>query len=195
MNDHDRNLHDVPGTARSRCLLLSTLIVLSCLSTPTLAQAFGGMDPLPTVAGVPFYPNVFGAAAEDAESSRESRTKRVPGMPLDVYVDHVSVVMWSDKNGEPRYAATLALHSIVFTMSIEKCMTQNGGDREACKMVYDAAAPVLAVAKASDGGYFFATAGKRSDARKKAIAACEHRPNVTCTLDKVYGSGGGLFDR
>lgn len=195
MNDHDQNFRDVPGSVRLRWMPLSALIALACLSTPALAQAFGGMEPLPTVAGVPFHSNVFGAAAEDAEASRESRAKRVPGMPLDVYVDHVSVVMWSDKNGEPRYAATLALHSIVFTMSIEKCMTQNGGDREACKMVYDAAAPVLAVAKASDGGYFFATAGKRSDARKKAITACEQRPNVTCTLDKVYGSGGGLFDR
>lgn len=174
--------------------LLATLVMLMASSGPSSAQDFAGMEPLPTVAGVPFHSNVFGAAAEDAEAARGSRGIPVPGMPRDVYVDHVSVVMWVDANGAPRYAAAIALHSIVFTMSIERCMAQNGGHREACKEVYDAPAPVLAVAKASDGGYFFATAGKKTDARKKALAACGMRAGVTCALDKVYGSGGGLFD-
>jgi hypothetical protein len=174
-------------TCRRPLLLPCQLMLISYVSLGH-AQVPYGMEPLPTVAGVPFLPNVFGAAASDAAAAKSSTPKPVPGMPRDVYVSHASVYMWADETGEARYSATLALHSVTFFMSKQKCMEQNGGDEKSCKLVYDAKTPALAVVKASDGGFFFTKGKNKADARKKGMAACAKRPNVTCTIDKVYSS-------
>ena len=182
-----------------KALLWSTLLLagqLLSVSVLGLAQAQTpyGLQPLPTVAGVPFYPNVFGAAATDAAASKAQAERTRPGMPRDVYIGHASGVMWIDDKGEARYSAAVALHSVTFAMSMEKCLEHNGGDKAKCKLVYDEATPVLAVVKSSDGGYYFTKGKSKSEARKKGMEACAQRANVTCEVDKVYGSGEGLLD-
>ena len=146
------------------------------------------------MAGVPFHSNVFGEAATQAEASRVGGAKPVPGAPRDVYIGHASVVMWVDGSGESRYAAAVALHSLTFSMSMDRCRAQNDGDRDKCTPVFDAPTPVLAVIKASDGGYFFMAGNSKSAARKRGLEACMKRPNVSCKVDKVYGSSGGFLD-
>jgi hypothetical protein len=175
-------------TTSRRALLLPCQMMLIAYASLGHAQVPYGMQPLPTVAGVPFYPNVFGAAATDAAAAKSSTPKPAPGMPRDVYVAHASVYMWVDDTGEARYSTTLALHSVTFSMSKQKCMEQNAGDDTNCQLVYDAATPALAVIKASDGGFFFTKGKNKADAKKKGMEACAKRPNVTCTIDKVYGS-------
>jgi hypothetical protein len=95
---------------------------------------------------------------------------------------------------KPTMSAAVALHSLTFTMSMGECRKQNVGNDAKCKQVYDAQTPVLAVIKSSDGGYYFTKGESKSEAKKKGMEACERRGNVTCTVDKVYGSGGGLFE-
>lgn len=175
----------------SRCVALMAASLL-----PALAEA--QLVPLPNVAGVPFHPNVFGQAATEAAAGaaggEAAAPKPVPGMPQDIYLGHASVVMWADASGETRYSAAVALHSVVFTMSLGKCRKQNGGSDANCQEVFDGPAAALAVVKASDGGYFFVTGKNKSAAKKKGLEACAQRANVTCKIDKTYGEGGGFFD-
>jgi hypothetical protein len=180
-----------------RHVSLLALATLWLGSLPGAARA-QVLVPLPTVAGVPFYPNVFGAHATEAAAAKgagnSASPRAAPGMPRDVYIGHASVVMWVDDQGEARYSAAVALHSVTFTMTMLECRKQNGGDGAKCKEVYDARTPVLAVTKSSDGGYFFTKGASKSEARKAGMEACEKRANVSCTTDKVYGSGGGFFE-
>lgn len=185
----------VKRSVRGWCTLLAAgcLFPMSVIGVAR-AQVPYGLTPLPSVAGVPFHPNVFGAAATDAAAARSSAGKTVSGMPRNVYAGHASVVMWVDANGKTRYSAALAQHSTTFAMSKARCAEQNGGDASNCKPVYDAAARALAVVESSDGGYYFVPGESKADARKRGMEACEKRANVTCKLDKVFGSGGGLFE-
>ena len=164
----------VKRSVRGWCTLLAAgcLFPMSVIGVAR-AQVPYGLTPLPSVAGVPFHPNVFGAAATDAAAARSSAGKTVSGMPRNVYAGHASVVMWVDANGKTRYSAALASN---------------------CKPVYDAAARALAVVESSDGGYYFVPGESKADARKRGMEACEKRANVTCKLDKVFGSAGGLFE-
>ena len=162
------------------------------------AFAQAQLVPLPNVAGVPFHPNVFGQAATEAAAGaaggQATAPKPIPGMPQDVYLGHASVVMWADASGETRYSAAVALHSVVFTMSLGECRKQNGGSDANCQEVFDGPAAALAVVKASDGGYFFTTGKNKSAAKKMGLEACAQRASVTCTVDKTYGEAGGFFD-
>jgi hypothetical protein len=168
-------------------------------AAPLCFAAFSGtahaqIPAFPTVAGVPFYPNVFGAAATSAAGSKVQAPKAVPGAPRNVYVGHASVVLWVDEAGVTKYSAAVAQHSSTFAMSMGECRKQNGGSDKNCVKAFDAVTPVLAVVKASDGGYYFTKGESRAEARKKGMEACEKRANVTCAVDKLYGTGGGLLD-
>jgi hypothetical protein len=171
--------------------LLLALLLLGRFAAAR-AQVPYGLPPLPTVAGVPFHGNVFGGLATEAAAGKAASPRPTPGAPRDVYTGHASVVMWVDERGEARYSAAVALHSVTFSMSMAACRKHNGGDGANCKAVYDAKTPALAVVKASDGGYFFANGESRSEARKKGMAACETRANVTCKVDNAYGAKGLL---
>lgn len=182
-----------PSLKATRVLLVATSLSSMPFWGIAQAQVPYGLTPLPTVAGVPFHPNVFGAAATEAQGSSAPQNKPIPGMPKDSYMGHASVVLWADENGETRYSAAVALHSIVFGMSLDGCRKENGGSDEKCKEVYDAPTPALAVIKASDGGFFFVNGSNQSDAKKKGMEACARRANVTCQVDKAFGERGGLF--
>jgi hypothetical protein len=136
----------------------------------------------------PSAPKPGGSAEPVSNRSTETVSRPIPGMPRDVYIPHASVVMWVDNNGDAQYSAAVAQHSSTFFMSMQGCRAQNGGSAANCQMVFDAKAAVLAVIKASDGGFYFVTGSNKSEARKKGLEACAKRTNVTCKLDKFYGS-------
>jgi hypothetical protein len=141
-----------------------------------------------------FYGSMPNAPAAPVYNRKSSWTiwdifkKRSTKPRQNVQIPHVSVVMWVNNNGDAQYSAAVAQQSRTLSMSMDGCREQNGGSVANCQKVFDAQASDLAVIKASDGGFYFATGANKSEAQRKGLEACAKRANVTCKVDKVYGS-------
>ncbi len=98
-----------------------------------------------------------------------------------------AVAMGEDRDGNAFYTvgARWNLLSAAEQEAMVKCRKRK---LNSCQIVYRFKNTHLAVAKASDGGFYFQVGPRKSAAKQNALATCQQRADITCKIEKTYNS-------